>query len=635
MHEPSYRRLDWLIALLLFGFCLALYVSTLTPGLPYALDELNPVGDSHEFTMAAVNLRLTRRTGYPIYTWLGFLFIKILPFGQVAYRMNLMSAVFAAAAVATIYFVARHLELRPAIAALAALALGVSTTFWSQAVIAEVYTLNLFVLGIVLWLLLRWSERKTPGAFAWFALAFGISIGTHMSNLSLGLVFALFVLATDWKILTNRRALVLGVTAFLIGLVQFVWVPLQAATAPYPNPVPDSWWGFYKYTLGAFSNLRFAYPLHRLPHRALLYGSLLVENFTYLGVAIGLLGIVELLRQQPKRCLLFLGIFLVNVVIAMQVFATDVEVFFLPSYVAWAIFVGWGARAICHVLRKIAVRSRIPLGRFPDAAVAGFVVLLLACWLVLVGRASFAANDRSTDTTFADFYENAFAMLPPHSILVPWPGVFGAGVQYLHRVMGLRPDVEVPDAMPHRPYRGGPVYTTLKIVRHEARPRFMARAFPKNTWFVPVLFGGHKSLVLYRADPRPPTLLVSRAEVPNRVDRRIGEMTLVGFEFHVAHDVPRARLHLKTYWQLDAVQPTFVLTRVDDRALELHELGLGNLQRYLETVQSLDDNLVAEVYDLVLPSSLGPGTHELQIGLTKLRKGNGMTWVDLGSFQID
>ena len=159
----------------IFLVCTTLYVATLTPGLAHL------GGDGHELTVVAATLGLAHPTGYPLYTWLGHLF-TLLPIGDVAYRTNLMSAVLGGAGVALLYLVARRLALRPGIAAFTALLFGVTTTFWSQAVITEVYAPNVFALALVLWLLLRWAGRPADGRLAVCAFAYGLSLGMHFSN---------------------------------------------------------------------------------------------------------------------------------------------------------------------------------------------------------------------------------------------------------------------------------------------------------------------------------------------------------------------------------------------------------------------------------------------------------------------
>ena len=89
---PRRRLPNALPYFFLFALSLLLYVRTLAPGL---LD-----GDSAEFQLAAWNFSLVHPTGYPLYLLLGGFFSHVVPFGNPAYRMNLLSALFASGAVA-------------------------------------------------------------------------------------------------------------------------------------------------------------------------------------------------------------------------------------------------------------------------------------------------------------------------------------------------------------------------------------------------------------------------------------------------------------------------------------------------------------------------------------------------------
>ena len=135
----------------------AVYVATLAPtvlpyGPPYTLD-------SPMLQAAVAVLGVGHPTGYPTYMMLTHLF-TYLPVGDVAYRVNLASAVYGVAAVAAAYAAGLLLGRRVVAAAAGALALGFSEAFWSQAVIAEVYTLNALFVALVLLLLLLWRERR-------------------------------------------------------------------------------------------------------------------------------------------------------------------------------------------------------------------------------------------------------------------------------------------------------------------------------------------------------------------------------------------------------------------------------------------------------------------------------------------
>ena len=95
-HTTRHPWPAWVIALLIFALILAVYNATLTPSLSYK----SPHGN--ELATIPYILGLVHSTGYPLYTWLGKLFTYI-PIGDMAHRMNLMSAVLGAAGVAILY----------------------------------------------------------------------------------------------------------------------------------------------------------------------------------------------------------------------------------------------------------------------------------------------------------------------------------------------------------------------------------------------------------------------------------------------------------------------------------------------------------------------------------------------------
>ncbi len=155
--KPLLNKIDLILPLLIFIFTFSVYITFLVPSILQ--------GDPAEFCIASYVLGVPHPNGYPIYTWVGHLF-TLLPIGSVAYRVNLMSAFFGAAAVSLIYLIVLKIKLWNKdinksslnssnqsslniyrfIALIAAFSLAFSRTFWSQSEFAEVYTLNAFLL---------------------------------------------------------------------------------------------------------------------------------------------------------------------------------------------------------------------------------------------------------------------------------------------------------------------------------------------------------------------------------------------------------------------------------------------------------------------------------------------------------
>ena len=105
--------------------------------------------DTFEFQVVIPKLGIVHPTGYPLYLLLGRLF-TFIPFGSVAWRVNLASVVFGLIAACLLFLFIRQLTRRTLPALLAALLFALAPTFWSQAIEAEVYALHAVFVGAVM-----------------------------------------------------------------------------------------------------------------------------------------------------------------------------------------------------------------------------------------------------------------------------------------------------------------------------------------------------------------------------------------------------------------------------------------------------------------------------------------------------
>ena len=101
-------------------------------------------GDWGEMQTVSHVLGVAHPTGYPTYVLLGWL-AQLVPIGSVAFRLNLLSAVLVAGALATVCAIAGRLGVRPVLAIAGALALGAVGTVWAAATVAEVNPLHLLL----------------------------------------------------------------------------------------------------------------------------------------------------------------------------------------------------------------------------------------------------------------------------------------------------------------------------------------------------------------------------------------------------------------------------------------------------------------------------------------------------------
>jgi len=254
---------------------------------------------------------------------------------------------------------------------------------------------------------------------------------------------------------------------------------------------------------------------------------------------------------------------------------------------------------------------------------------ILAVSLAPIAVASFRMNDQSDDTVVGDFYRAAFAMIPPGAVLVPRGGAFGSEVAYFHDLMGLRRDVRVAGRS-RSELRSSPavpaVFTTTEPQVGAAVP------LSDRAWFVPVLRGSRHDMTLYRVLTGAPPLVVRDAAPGVRVDRVLGDATLVGYD---APGVVDGRVHLKTYWHVSPTVRVIVATEAGGTRLEAHELGFGNLPRYRAEHGFADGGTVVEELAVVLPAALPRGALPLRVGAIDYSAGTVTPrWASLGEIHL-
>jgi len=202
---PIYR-LDIFFALLIGILSLALYVRTLAPSLLY--------GDVAEFQTLSYTLGMTHASGYPTQIIFGKLF-TFLPFGDIAYRVNLMSAFFGALAVANVYLIVRLMGGWRTAGFAASSALAASTFFWRRTIIAESYGPAAGMLSLVWLSVLLWRRTDKWGWLFIAGLAGGLSVGVHSTVIMTGASVLVYMLLTARK----RQAWLGAIAGALLGLV--------------------------------------------------------------------------------------------------------------------------------------------------------------------------------------------------------------------------------------------------------------------------------------------------------------------------------------------------------------------------------------------------------------------------------
>jgi hypothetical protein len=399
-----------LVALLLGS--LALYTATLLPGVGG--------GDTAEFQRVGPTLGLAHVTGYPLYTLIGWLWSHLLPLGSVAWRMNGLSAIFAALALAGVYGTARLLDQRPTVALVVAAALATTRTFWQQATQAEVYALWVLIEIALVVALLLWRVDRV--LLPVVGLVIGLGLAHHRMIVLLLPGVLLFVLLTRRP---RWREIGFSILAMLAPLLLYAYIPLRAA------PWQDR------------SSLLRAYLLANTagdyldPGRLLAEGlirpwgvfrDLVIGQWTIVGVGFAILGTIALAKRDRAAAALLLASGALFFAFCSAYYVDDLDVFLLGAQVITALLVGSGVTAL--------------LDRLPDRVLplAGSAVFVLPIALLIANLP--AVRDRNTAAPEARA-RAIFAQPITDGALLIGDGWTIESLRYLQAVEGVRPDVEL------------------------------------------------------------------------------------------------------------------------------------------------------------------------------------------------
>lgn len=332
----------------LFLVALIVYLGTAAP-------DVLPA-DAGEFQLVATLLGVAHPTGYPLYTMVGHLFVRLLPWGTPAYRLNVMSGLLAAG---TLVLVARATRLWArrlgafSLVAVggglaAALTLGTATTFWAQATIANVRTPAACFAALALYALSRFAtasgQRQADRALVLLGLALGLGGGHYPPLAFVGLFFVIYLLLADPRLAVQPhrwwRPLLVGVISFFLPLV---YLPIQGArAAPLAPEGLDTLPGFLHHFLArGFAGDMFAFATGvDLPHRLALLPTLFSFQFNVVLLAAALLGLVGLLRRDRRLFVLLAGSLVLHTFVSITYRAPQTVEYLMPAYLPVAIAAG-------------------------------------------------------------------------------------------------------------------------------------------------------------------------------------------------------------------------------------------------------------------------------------------------------
>lgn len=470
-------RSELLCAGAVFVVALLLYTFTLAPTVTLV--------DSGELIVAARGLGVAHPPGFPLWVMLAHL-ASLLPFGNIAARINFSSALFAALACAMLTLVVTELLIvassfarqkgtskaaqqgkkredltgggflifAPAVGA--GLLMAFSRTLWSYATITEVYALNALLILLVFFLVLRWRrivEARRNGSVAvatydlWIyaaAFVFGLATGVHHVTVGLTLpAIAVVVYRTEGlKFFTSRRLLYAALISIGGLIAVYSYLPWAASRSPVmnwgnPRSLQEIWW----HITGRQYRVFFVFSPAIMGAQFIEFCRMALREFGFPRLPLipfmAFAGFATAYKRDRTAFWFLLLIVIADLAYCLSYdIAEDKDAYYLPTFISIAITAGFGI----HWLIQVATTRTAPIGK---SYIAGAVAIVLT--VTTAFAANWPFNNRRHYFIADDYVQNLFSTIAPDGLLLTQDWQVASPMFYAQEIEQRRRDAKVID----------------------------------------------------------------------------------------------------------------------------------------------------------------------------------------------
>lgn len=406
-------------------------------------------GDVGDFITSSAVHGVAHAPGYPLFVFLGYLLVRIVPFFTPAGKVGLISVFSGALGISIFYLLLERLTKRKFISFISSLILGFSFFYWFYSEIAEVFALHsLFIIALFYLAFLYRDTKKILYGFLLF-FVFGLSCTNHQTIIFLIPSLGIIIFPALKKLLKKRKKLyLLFGLSFAAGFLPYLYVPFASATHPVINwdnvhDIPTFLRLILRQDYGSLSAGAFDSPTLLQRFVCLkVYLFYLISQLTIPVISVTLLGYWYLVRKNIWIFIIFALAFFISgplflfyagfPVTSSFVLGVYERFFIMPSIIFFIPF-GYGLLFLSEKLASI----------FPKRKYA----LLFQIVFLIIPFALFVYNYPKTNMSniFAGdtIAEDMLSPLPPHAVLVLSGDTIVFNTWYVHYVLHYRPDVLV------------------------------------------------------------------------------------------------------------------------------------------------------------------------------------------------
>lgn len=587
--------------------------------------------DTFEFQVIAPTLGgPAHPTGYPLLTLIGKLF-SLIPFGAMAWRVNLVSVVFAALAVVCTYFGLVRLTGQRGVSALAALALAFSRVFWSQAVQVEVYPLNAAFVTALVWLLISGLNNAPVNGRRWLcalAAVYGLSFTNHLTMALMAPALALGVLSARPRL--RRGDWLLAGLCFLAPLSLDLYIPLR-----WPALHHGEWMSlgdFIAYITGQRFGGAMQLGLWREATRWRIVGGLMLDAFGPGGAALAALGWAGMAVRKRRVALVTLVVWASYFAYGLVYNVPDVSVFIIPAHIIMATWIGVAAAGLASGLTRVSQRfarrghseraaspewtglqppglaqsNRTPEPTNGIAALVWTLLALLPLWMAWTNGPLVDQSNAGWGLYRWGKYVMGLPMPTGSAILADSEKI--APLYYLKRIESVRPEIDTLVLGDEGSYRA-----ELDKRVAAGQPVYLARYLPG----IAGPYRLHSLGPLVRVQTKPITTLPPVQQQLENANWGGGQVSLLGLD--VEHGQGEIAWRVTLYWQAQVKLDTNYHVRLrwvgQNGQVWWQDHGAHPVSGYNPTTAWQPGEIVADYHEIPADATIPPSLLRLEVGL--------------------
>ncbi|AFH48264.1 Hypothetical protein IALB_0552 [Ignavibacterium album JCM 16511] len=438
--------------------------------LVYYSSTSRSIGENDSGELAAVQATwgIAHPTGYPLFSITGYIYSKLPIAEPLIFQLNLLQCIFNSLTVIVLIKIIEKILLNfkyfindkrfPAFSNISinqwtvlitsiigGLTFAFSITFWKQSTRVEVYSLQIFLTSLILYLfidiLTKHLKSESSKNQQWYLIAIliGLAFSNHMMTLYL-------LPATIYLFFTinhfEKKSYILFVKLLLVSFsIAFFFYLLMMFRAQSDPPFtfmnePKSFPALIDYVRGKYYESKMFQGAESVRQQTIQFLNILSFNkqtgftggefgFLIIPVFSGLLFVLIFFRRLR---MLYILIIATSLFFVLNYSIPDIDEYFLVIFLLFSI----ASTIIIGVLATLAKKIQTIISAF---------FLTLIFWQLYT---NFPEIDRSNDYVVEDYSREVLKHIPANKILLTsdWP-LFAAPSFFLQYALGYRKDIEV------------------------------------------------------------------------------------------------------------------------------------------------------------------------------------------------